>query len=143
MIYLIIFIVFPQIETRNLATYRINPYGDLTNILEQVLSDEWRDSSSQNRWSITIVPSDGGNTTRQIIQAIENTTLDYSVDWPINMVLAEPVLVKYNEIFRFQLKLKWALWTLNNLLFSGNYYSFFFFKYRVNQLFKLFYLCRS
>ncbi|CAG5101763.1 Similar to TUBGCP5: Gamma-tubulin complex component 5 (Fragment) (Macaca fascicularis) [Cotesia congregata] len=111
-------LMFQEIETGNLATYRINPYGDLTNILEQVLSDEWRDSSSQNRWSITIVPSDGGNTTRQVIQAIENTTLDYSVDWPINMVLAEPVLVKYNEIFRFQLKLKWALWTLNNLLFT-------------------------
>ncbi|XP_008544757.1 gamma-tubulin complex component 5 [Microplitis demolitor] len=110
--------MFHEIETRGFTTYRANPYCDLSSILEQVLSDEWRDSSSQNRWSISIATSDGVNATRQVIQAIENTTLDYSIDWPINMVLTDQVLAKYNEIFRFQLKLKWSLWTLNNLRFT-------------------------
>ncbi|KAK0171743.1 hypothetical protein PV328_005153 [Microctonus aethiopoides] len=90
----------------------MNPYN-LTSILEEVLSDEWRDSTSHNHWTISV--EDNG--IRQVLQTVDRTNLYYSIGWPINMVLNDEVLAKYNAIFRFQLKLKWALWSLNNLRF--------------------------
>ncbi|XP_034945517.1 gamma-tubulin complex component 5 [Chelonus insularis] len=85
----------------------------LSNILEETLCDEWRDANSSYRWSITLT----NNVTCKVLQAVDHTTLHYAVDWPINMILTDQVLSKYNEIFRFQLKLKWALWSLSNLNF--------------------------
>jgi len=85
--------------------------NSLTCILQEVLSQEWPDSSS--RWSI-----DANDVrTHQVLQAADHTTLHYSIGWPVNMVLNDEALDKYNGVFRFQLKLKWALWTLTNLRF--------------------------
>ncbi|XP_015124068.1 gamma-tubulin complex component 5 [Diachasma alloeum] len=87
---------------------------NLTHLLEEVLSDEWRDSSSHNRWSISLKDV----CARQVLQAVDHIMLNYDADWPINMVLTKEALKKYNGIFRFGLKLKWALWALNNLRFT-------------------------
>ncbi|XP_012342126.1 gamma-tubulin complex component 5 isoform X2 [Apis florea] len=84
----------------------------LSCILEEILSQWWSDLSS--RWSITV----SNIHTNQVLIAVDNITLHYAIGWPINIVLNEETFIKYNEIFRFQLKLKWALWTLNNLRFS-------------------------
>ncbi|XP_063983814.1 gamma-tubulin complex component 5 [Diachasmimorpha longicaudata] len=102
--------MFADVE-RNVSVS--NPES-LTHLLEEVLSDEWRDSSSHNRWSISLKDV----CTRQVLQAVDHIVLNYDVDWPINMVLTNEALQKYNGIFRFGLKLKWALWALNNLRFS-------------------------
>ncbi|KOC65482.1 Gamma-tubulin complex component 5 [Habropoda laboriosa] len=100
--------LFYEIETNQLWN---NSYF-LSCILEEILSQWWSDLSS--RWSITV-----SNThTDQVLLAIDNITLHYTIGWPINIILNEKTFIKYNEIFRFQLKLKWALWTLNNLRFS-------------------------
>lgn len=85
----------------------------LSCILEEILSQQWPDSSSY--WSIIVQDV----STHQVVQAVDSITLYYATGWPINIVLNEDILTKYNEIFRFQLKLKWALWTLNNLKFVG------------------------
>lgn len=77
-----------------------------------MLSQEWPDSSA--RWSINVE----GVRTHQVLQAADRITLNYSIGWPVNMVLNEDSFSKYNAVFRFQLKLKWALWTLNNLRFG-------------------------
>ncbi|XP_076685687.1 gamma-tubulin complex component 5 isoform X2 [Andrena cerasifolii] len=84
----------------------------LSCILEEILSQWWPDSSS--RWCVTVCNTH----TNQVLEAVDNITLHYAIGWPINIILNEKTFVKYNEIFRFQLKLKWALWTLNNLKFS-------------------------
>ncbi|CAK9832549.1 Gamma-tubulin complex component 5 [Anthophora retusa] len=100
--------LFHEIETNQMWN---NSYF-LSCILEEILSQWWSDLSS--RWSITV-----SNThTDQVLIAIDNITLHYAIGWPINIILNEKTFIKYNEIFRFQLKLKWALWTLNNLRFS-------------------------
>lgn len=85
----------------------------LSCILEEILSQWWPNSSS--RWSITV----SNTPTNQVLMAVDNITLHYTIGWPMNIILNEKTFIKYNEIFRFQLKLKWALWTLNNLRFSG------------------------
>ncbi|XP_077272317.1 gamma-tubulin complex component 5 isoform X2 [Temnothorax americanus] len=101
-------ILFHEIENNQMWA---NSYF-LSCILEEVFSQSWPDTSS--RWSITV---HGNISTRQVLQAVNSITLHYTVEWPISIVLTKKVLEKYNEIFRFQLKLKWALWTLNNLRF--------------------------
>ncbi|XP_043284016.1 gamma-tubulin complex component 5 isoform X2 [Venturia canescens] len=100
-------LMFKEIETS--STWN-NAYS-LTCILQEVLSQEWPDSSA--RWSINVE----GIRTHQVLQAADRITLNYSIGWPINMILNEDSFSKYNAVFRFQLKLKWALWTLNNLRF--------------------------
>ncbi|XP_011160676.1 gamma-tubulin complex component 5 [Solenopsis invicta] len=102
-------ILFHEIENNQMWA---NSYF-LSCIVEEVFSQYWPDTSS--RWSITV---HGNITTRQVLQAVNSITLNYTVEWPISLVLTKKVLEKYNEIFRFQLKLKWALWTLNNLRFG-------------------------
>ncbi|XP_011858715.1 PREDICTED: gamma-tubulin complex component 5 isoform X2 [Vollenhovia emeryi] len=101
-------ILFHEIENNQMWA---NSYF-LSCILEEVFSQYWSDTSS--RWSITVY---GNISTHQVLQAVNSITLHYTVEWPISIVLTKKVLEKYNEIFRFQLKLKWALWTLNNLRF--------------------------
>lgn len=101
-------ILFYEIENNQMWA---NSYF-LSCILEEVFSQYWPDTSS--RWSITV---HGNISTHQVLQAVNSITLHYTVEWPISIVLTKKVLEKYNEIFRFQLKLKWALWTLNNLRF--------------------------
>ncbi|XP_026670394.1 gamma-tubulin complex component 5 isoform X2 [Ceratina calcarata] len=100
--------LFYEIETNQMWN---NSYF-LSCILEEVLSQWWPDSSS--RWSITVSITH----TDKVLIAVDNITLHYAIGWPINIILNEETFGKYNEIFRFQLKLKWALWTLNNLRFS-------------------------
>lgn len=85
----------------------------VTCLLEEVLSQEWPDWSS--RWSIAVTNTRSTN----VLEAVNNIKLHYAAGWPINMLLNEEALKKYNKIFRFELKLKWALWTLNTLRFSG------------------------
>lgn len=91
----------------------------LSCILEEVLSQWWPESSS--RWSVTVCNTH----TNQVLEAVDNLTLNYAICWPMNIILNEKTLTRYNEIFRFLLKLKWALWTLNNLRFSGKVDKFF------------------
>ncbi|XP_012229926.1 gamma-tubulin complex component 5 isoform X2 [Linepithema humile] len=102
-------ILFHEIENNQMWA---NSYF-LSCILEEIFSQYWPDTSS--RWSITV---HGNINTRQVLQAVNSITLHYTVEWPISIMLTKKVLEKYNEIFRFQLKLKWALWTLNNLRFN-------------------------
>ncbi|XP_032689925.1 gamma-tubulin complex component 5 isoform X2 [Odontomachus brunneus] len=101
-------ILFYEIENNQMWA---NSYF-LSCVLEEVFSQYWPDTSL--RWSIIV---HSNINTRQILQAVNNIKLNYTVEWPISIMLTEKVLEKYNEIFRFQLKLKWALWTLNNLRF--------------------------
>lgn len=101
-------ILFYEIENNQMWA---NSYF-LSCILEEVFSQYWPDTSS--RWSITV---QSNINTHQVLQAVNGIILHYTVEWPISIVLTKKILEKYNEIFRFQLKLKWALWALNNLRF--------------------------
>ena len=87
----------------------------VTSLLEEVLSQEWPDSTS--RWSITVA----NLRTTKVLEAVNGIYLNYSAGWPVNILLNKETLDKYNTIFRFELKLKWSLWTLNTLSFDGNF----------------------
>ncbi|XP_076640247.1 gamma-tubulin complex component 5 isoform X1 [Colletes latitarsis] len=100
--------LFTEIESNQMWS---NSYF-LSCMLEEILSQWWPDLSS--RWSVTV----SSTNTNQVLVAVDNITLHYAIGWPMNIIFNEETFIKYNEIFRFQLRLKWALWTLNNLRFS-------------------------
>ncbi|XP_066584961.1 gamma-tubulin complex component 5-like [Prorops nasuta] len=119
-------LLFYEIESNQMWN---NSYF-LSCMLEEVLSQQWPDSSS--RWSIKVENAH----TCQVLQAVNLISLHYTIGWPISLVLNAESLELYNDIFRFQLKIKWAIWTLNNLRFSdleksklkymGESYEFFY-----------------
>lgn len=39
----------------------------------------------------------------------------YNVDWPLNLIITPECIDDYNKIFKFLLKIKYALWSVNNL----------------------------
>ncbi|XP_030748317.1 gamma-tubulin complex component 5-like [Sitophilus oryzae] len=44
--------------------------------------------------------------------------IHYDIQWPLNIIIKQEQIELYQNIFRFLLKLKWALHTLNHLVFS-------------------------
>lgn len=53
----------------------------------------------------------------QTLSAITDITINYLVNDSIRDVIHDRALMKYNEIFRFLLQVKWAIWTLETLQF--------------------------
>ncbi|XP_007502809.1 gamma-tubulin complex component 6 [Monodelphis domestica] len=49
--------------------------------------------------------------------ALSCLELRYKVDWPLNIVITESCLNKYNKIFSFLLQLKHMMWTLKDICF--------------------------
>ncbi|XP_068959046.1 gamma-tubulin complex component 6 isoform X2 [Petaurus breviceps papuanus] len=49
--------------------------------------------------------------------ALSCLELRYKVDWPLNIVITESCLSKYNKIFSFLLQLKHMMWTLKDVCF--------------------------
>ncbi|KAJ8683784.1 hypothetical protein QAD02_019578 [Eretmocerus hayati] len=101
-------LIFTEIESNGMWN---NSYF-VTCLLEEILSHEWPDWSSH--WSITVT----NIRTTKVLEAVKSINLHYAVGWPMNILLNKVSLAKYNKIFRFEVKLKWALWTLNTLRFS-------------------------
>ncbi|KAL7306403.1 hypothetical protein TKK_0001821 [Trichogramma kaykai] len=101
-------LIFNEIESNRMWN---NSYY-VTCLLGEVLTHEWPESTSH--WSITVA----NIRTVKVLEAVDGIKLHYAAGWPINMLLSEETLDKYNQIFRFELKLKWAMWTLNNLKFN-------------------------
>lgn len=42
-------------------------------------------------------------------------SLTYQVDWPLNIIITDNILVKYNKIFQYLLKLRRVQWALNDM----------------------------
>uniref|UniRef100_A0A8D0L1V1 Gamma-tubulin complex component 6 n=1 Tax=Sphenodon punctatus TaxID=8508 RepID=A0A8D0L1V1_SPHPU len=49
--------------------------------------------------------------------ALSCLELRYKVDWPLNIVITESCMMKYNKIFSFLLQLKHMVWTLKDVWF--------------------------
>lgn len=53
----------------------------------------------------------------QTLSSLTDISINYSVRASIRDVIHDRALTKYNEIFRFLLQIKWAIWTLETLRF--------------------------
>lgn len=45
--------------------------------------------------------------------------LQYTIDWPLNIIISSAQMAVYKDIFQFILKIKWGLYTLTHLYFTG------------------------
>jgi len=54
-----------------------------------------------------------------VTDTLETLELGYSVDWPLTLVLSPQNIERYNEIFRLLLKIKFGVWALLQMRFSG------------------------
>lgn len=66
-----------------------------------------------------IVAEDNAASINNVLEAIDSITIDYDLEWPLNLVLNEKSIKKYNEIFHLILKLKWAHSLLCSLRFQS------------------------
>uniref|UniRef100_A0A336KQ99 CSON012437 protein n=1 Tax=Culicoides sonorensis TaxID=179676 RepID=A0A336KQ99_CULSO len=55
--------------------------------------------------------------TTKVLDAIDEISLSYLVDLNLQTVINHKSLSRYNQVFRFFLKIKWAIWTLESLRF--------------------------
>lgn len=65
-----------------------------------------------------VVPENHNTTADAVVDprrapAFENLSVVYLAPWPVNIVLCETILSKYNRVFRQLLRIKYALWALN------------------------------
>ncbi|XP_076256515.1 gamma-tubulin complex component 5-like [Rhynchophorus ferrugineus] len=61
---------------------------------------------------------DGWSVCMDSLSASSLINIYYEIWWPLNIIITPEQIVLYQEIFQFLLKLKWALHTLNHLVFS-------------------------
>lgn len=88
----------------------------LTTNLQDVLMDYYPDFSENCRVDVA-------QNWRQLtnpLEAWEKVSVHFKIEWPINLIIQPKHMTKYLELFKFILKIKWALYTLNGLKFSGN-----------------------
>ncbi|XP_070558136.1 gamma-tubulin complex component 6-like [Ptychodera flava] len=54
---------------------------------------------------------------RNSIDTLDCLELRYKVDWPVNIVITESSIMKYNKVFSFILQIKRAAWILRDIYF--------------------------
>ncbi|KAJ8916483.1 hypothetical protein NQ315_000125 [Exocentrus adspersus] len=60
-------------------------------------------------------------TWRQCLDSLDacgSISVQYEVRWPLNIVITAAQMAVYQDIFRFVMKIKWALYTVNHLVFT-------------------------
>lgn len=91
-----------------------NSYS-LTSHLKECVETAYKDLASR----LTVVVAEDASNVRNVLEAIDSISIRYQVDWPLNLILNEKNMLKYNEIFRLVIKLKWAHSMLCNLRFQS------------------------
>ena len=85
----------------------------LTVQLDDVLTARY--PSMHSLFSVQIMATDSH--VKETLGAIADITINYAVRDSVCDVIHDRALTKYNEIFRFILQIKWAIYTLETLRF--------------------------
>ncbi|KAI5750362.1 hypothetical protein M8J76_015096 [Diaphorina citri] len=89
----------------------------LTQMLEECLDSEFPQFSSL--FSISIADDSTDLTSSpHVLQVIDLITINFKVGLPVDLILTAECMAKYNTIFRFILKMKWALSSVQSLHFQ-------------------------
>ncbi|XP_046383710.1 gamma-tubulin complex component 5 isoform X2 [Ischnura elegans] len=101
----------------------------LTNHLLECISTRWPDYASNFSVLTSLdgtvnqlvkmesVSSSGGGSSQSLLDQVDHIHITYAVNWPVNIVLNAGSLENYSTVFQFLLKVKWALWSLQQLRF--------------------------
>lgn len=85
----------------------------LSQMLEECLDTEFPQFSSQ--FSISLSDEDSES---HVLEFINLISINFKVGLPVDLILTPKCMVKYNLIFRFILKMKWALSLVQSLQFQ-------------------------
>lgn len=113
------------------------PWGNsiwLTSHLQDLIMDSYPEF--YERISVQVV--ENWKSCKDPLKACGMINIRFVLKWPSNIVIRDEHLDMYKEVFKFVMKIKWALYTLNHLYFDGK-------RKRLSQLFlnDLFYRIKS
>ena len=106
--------------------------NNLTNIVNEALHNKNGIETNNNKnlsFKIIEMPKFLNHSSHDVLSPFE---LSYKVDWPLNIILTEKLLSKYQYIFNFLMKIKRIIWVLNE---TSLYLSTSFKSQKMNGLF--------
>lgn len=93
---------------------------ELTSHLQNILYDKYGDLVK----NCSIRLKKNAELCKDPLKAIALLSVNYKIDWPINMCITKEHVQKYCEIFQFLLQIKWALCNLKDLSIGSKFISF-------------------
>lgn len=87
----------------------------LTSHLQDVIMDQYPNFYED----CTVQVNEMWKQCRDSLKACSLLTIQYEIKWPLSIIITEEQIIMYKEIFEIVLKLKWALYTTNHLVFGG------------------------
>lgn len=87
------------------AEHDINIFFQEAAVAKQFLGEDTKSKLFHN-FRLTFAPSYGPETDKSISRVWSHLSLDYSVQWPLNLILSSSILHQYNEIFQFLFQVK-------------------------------------
>lgn len=86
----------------------------LSRQLEDAMTQRYSDTSG--KYQVEIL-SGFRSQTSKVLDAINEIKINYNLDLELEYIITSENLDVYNEVFRFLLKVKWGIWTLENMSF--------------------------
>lgn len=68
--------------------------------------------------SCTVITGEDWKSCTDPLTALNLIKIRFIIKWPINIIIRTENMKMYNEIFEFNMKIKWASYTLGHLLFN-------------------------
>ncbi|KAL5276802.1 TUBGCP5 family protein [Megaselia abdita] len=86
----------------------------LSRQLEDSMTQRYPDTAG--KYQVEILSSFRSKTTK-VLSAINEIKISYNLDAELEYIITNENIDTYNEVFRFLLKVKWGIWTLENMDF--------------------------
>lgn len=90
-------------------------YMRLSSNLKDLISEKYPSISSNCQVTLRSTSEESTDP----IDICDNLKINIVLKWPLSIVVATEEIEMYHSIFHFVIKLKWALYTLNNLNLKG------------------------
>lgn len=87
----------------------------LTSTLQDVIVDVYPDFYEK---CVVQVKKNVGLRTDSLVTC-NMISVQYTINWPLNIIISSAQMAVYTDIFQFILKIKWGLYTLTHLYFTG------------------------
>lgn len=87
---------------------------NLSRQLEDGMTPRYPDTSG--KYQVEIISSFRSKTTK-VLKAIDEIKINYNLDTELEYIITSENIDTYNDVFRFLLKVKWGIWTLENMSF--------------------------
>lgn len=106
--------LFHEISVCPSPAHVLNP-TTLNNLLSRSMAALLGDSLFADNLSFTVAaPVACGE---DVLGLLDRLQLSYEVSWPLSILITDRDLVRYNKVFAFMMKIKYSVWSLNDVFF--------------------------